>query len=272
MSRPPDVAGGYRTSGIGDRPEKAAAHFTYVLRLGDDNLVLAQRYGEWISNAPELEEDIALGNIGLDHLGQARALLAHAAELEGAGRNEDDLAMFRTEREFTNLLLVERPNGDFADTMARAFCVDAFQVELWDALRRSTDPVLAGISAKALKEARYHLRHSSRWVIRLGDGTDESRERMQRGVNDCWRFTGEMFELDSIDSEAIESGVGVDVSALRPAWEATIRRVLSEATLTPPTDPAQQIGGGRQGRHTEALGHILAELQWMQRSYPGLQW
>jgi ring-1,2-phenylacetyl-CoA epoxidase subunit PaaC len=265
------VAGGSRVSGTGDRPEKTAAHFTYVLRLGDDNLVLAQRYGEWISNAPELEEDIALGNIGLDHLGQARALLSHAAALEGDGRSEDDLAMFRTEREFTNLLLVERPNGDFADTMARALCIDAFQVELWDALQSSNDPTLAGIAAKALKEARYHLRHSSSWVIRLGDGTGESHHRMQRALDDCWRFTGEMFDLDPVDSAVIAFGVGVDVSALRPRWEATIGRVLADATLTIPSDPVQRTGG-RQGRHTEALGHLLAELQWMQRSYPGLEW
>jgi ring-1,2-phenylacetyl-CoA epoxidase subunit PaaC len=265
-----------RRSAISDQPDAFGdqidnAHVAYVVRLGDDNLVLAQRYGEWISNAPELEEDIALGNIGLDHLGQARALLSHAAALEGGGRSEDDLAMFRTEREFTNLLLVERPNGDFADTMARALCIDAFQVELWDALQTSTDPTLAGIAAKALKEARYHLRHSSSWVIRLGDGTDESHHRMRRALDDCWRYTGEMFDLDPVDSAMIASGVGVDVSALRQPWEATIGQVLAEATLTIPSDPVQRTGG-RQGLHTEALGHLLAELQWMQRSYPGLEW
>ncbi len=246
-------------------------HFIYVLRFGEDNLVLAQRYGEWISHAPELEEDIALGNIGLDHLGQARALLTHAASLEGAGRTEDDLAMFRSEREFTNLLLVERPNGDFADTMARALFFDAYQVLLWETLAGSTDPVLAGIAAKALKEARYHLRHSSTWVVRLGDGTEESHRRMQRAVDEHWPFTGEMFLMDEVDAVASRAGIGADLGALRPRWEQTVGEVASRATLTLPADGFQR-SGGRRGRHTEALGHLLAEMQWMQRSYPRLEW
>jgi ring-1,2-phenylacetyl-CoA epoxidase subunit PaaC len=189
-------------------PDVENAHVAWVLRLGDDNLVLAHRLGEWISRAPELEEDIALANIAIDHLGQARALLTHAGALEGQGRSEDDLAMLRTEREFTNLLLVEQPNGDFATTMARQLLLDAYQVPLWEALTASSDEVLAGIAAKALKEARYHLRHSSGWVIRLGDGTDESHDRMQRAVDLMWRFTGEMFVMDDVDRAGGPPGGG----------------------------------------------------------------
>lgn len=247
------------------------AHFAYVTRLGDDNLVLAQRLGEWISHGPELEEDIALANVAIDLLGQARALLRHAGAVEGAGRSEDDLAMLRTEREFTNLLIVEQPNGDFAQTMARQLFVDAFHLGLWDALQSSTDETLAGIAAKAVKEARYHLRHSSSWVVRLGDGTEESHDRMQRGIDAMWRFTGEMFLADDLDSAVVAAGIGIDPASLRGQWEGRIRAVLAEATLPVPEDPYQRTGG-RSGFHTEHLGHLLGELQWMQRTYPGLEW
>ncbi len=246
-------------------------HVAYVLRHADDNLVLAQRLGEWISNAPELEEDIALANTAIDHLGQARALLTHTAALEGKGRDEDDLAMNRTEREFTNLLVVEQPNGDFGQTMARQLFFDAYQLSLWDALQRSTDDTLAGIAAKALKEARYHFRHSSTWVVRLGDGTDESHERMQAGVDAMWRFTGEMVATDAVDAAMVERGIGVDPSSLRDVWDERIAAVLAEATLERPDDPYQRMGG-RSGFHTEHLGHLLGEMQWMQRTYPGLEW
>jgi ring-1,2-phenylacetyl-CoA epoxidase subunit PaaC len=245
--------------------------FTYVLRLGDDNLVTAQRLGEWISTAPELEEDIALANTAIDHLGQARALYGHAAALEDRGRTEDDLAMRRTERDFVNLLLVEQPNGDFAHTMARQFFLDAYQVDLWQALTNSTDTVLAGIAAKALKEAPYHLRHSSGWVVRLGDGTDESHRRMQAGVDTIWRFTGEMFIGDEVDAAMVDAGVGVPPNSLEGPWSARVAAVLSDAQLTIPDDPYQRRGG-RSGFHTEHLGHLLSELQWMQRTYPGLEW
>ncbi len=252
-------------------PVAVDVHATYVLRHADDNLILAQRLGEWISRAPDLEEDIALGNLGLDHLGQARALLTHAGLLQQPHRTEDELAFQRTEREFTNLLLVEQPNGDFAQTMARQLFFDAYQVELWRALTASGDDILAGIAAKAEKEARYHLRHSSTWVIRLGDGTAESHKRMAGAVERLWRFTSEAFEADQLDQAATESGIGVDPAGLRAGWEGRIEAVLAEATLSPPADDFQR-SGGRSGLHTEHLGHLLAEMQWMQRSYPGLEW
>jgi ring-1,2-phenylacetyl-CoA epoxidase subunit PaaC len=255
----------------GAPPPAHEPRVAYLLRIADDNLVLAQRLAEWTSLAPELEEDIALTNVGLDHLGVARALYRHAGEVEGRGRSEDDLAFLRSEREYLNLLLVEQANGDFAHTMARQFMVDAFQVGLWDALASSSDEVLAGIAAKALKEARYHLRHSSTWVIRLGDGTDESHRRMQRAIDGLWRFTGELFTGDEVEAALTPTGVAVDPASLRPGWDERVDAVLEEATLSRPDDPYQRMGG-RTGFHTEHLGHLLGELQWMQRSFPGLSW
>ena len=230
---------------------------TFLLAHADDNMVLAQRLGEWISKAPELEEDIALGNIALDHLGVARALYTHAGEVEGLGRTEDDLAMRRSERDFMSALLVEQPNGDFAHTMVRALFFDAYQVELWADLADSDDPTLAGIAARALKEAWYHLRHSSAWVVRLGDGTGESHRRAQDAVDALWRYTAELFEGDA--------------DSYRSGWQKRIVEVLDEADLIIPDDPYQR-SGGRRGFHSEHLGHLLAEMQWMQRSYPGLEW
>jgi ring-1,2-phenylacetyl-CoA epoxidase subunit PaaC len=234
----------------------SASSFTALLAHADDNLVLAQRLGEWISTAPELEEDIALGNIALDHLGVARALYTRAGEVEGRGRSEDDLAMSRSEREFTNALLVEQPNGDFAHTMVRALFFDAYQVELWADLIDCDDPTLAGIAARAFKEARYHLRHSSSWVVRLGDGTEESHRRAQQAVDALWRYTAELFEEEP---------------GYRVGWQRQIAEVLDDAGLAIPDDPYQR-SGGRRGFHSEHLGHLLAEMQWMQRSYPGLEW
>lgn len=228
-----------------------------LLRHADDNLVLAQRLGEWISRAPELEEDIALGNIALDHLGVARALYTLAGVVEGQGRDEDDLAMFRSEREYLNLLIVEQPNGDFAHTMVRQFLFDGYQLQLWADLSGSDDPELAGIASRALKEASYHFRHSSGWVIRLGDGTEESSRRTQRAVDSLWQYTDEMFQGDA--------------DGYRLAWERIVMSVLAEASLTIPEDLYQRAGG-RLGLHSEHLGFLLAEMQWMQRSYPGLTW
>jgi ring-1,2-phenylacetyl-CoA epoxidase subunit PaaC len=228
-----------------------------LVALADDSMVLAQRLGEWISHAPELEEDIAIGNIALDHLGVARALYTHAGDLEGEGRTEDDFAMRRPERQFRNLLMVELPNGDFAHTMVRGLFFDAYQLRLWTDLAGSIDPTLAGIASRALKEARYHRRHSAAWVIRLGDGTEESHHRAQAAVDSLWSYTGEMFEGEAV--------------AYRDAWLAMTGAVLDEATLHIPDDPFQRTGG-RRGIHTEHLGHLLAEMQWLQRSYPGLAW
>ncbi len=234
-----------------------SSQLTLLLGHADDNLVLAQRLGEWISNAPELEEDIAIGNFALDHLGVARALYTHVAALEGGGSDEDDFAMRRSEREFLNLLLVEQPNGDFAHTMVRSLFFDAYQVGLWDEMTGSADPTVAGIAARAAKEARYHLRHSSTWVVRLGDGTAESHHRCQTAVDALWRYTDEIFDGDT--------------SHLRAAWQVQVGDVLADATLAPPDDPYQRRGG-RDGLHSEHLGRLIAEMQWMQRSYPGLQW
>lgn len=246
-------------------------HVAYLLGLGDDNLILAQRLGEWISRGPDLEEDIALGNIGLDHLGVARNLLAHAAEVEDEGRDEDRLAMGRHEREFYNLILCEQPNGDFAHTMARQLLIDAWQVPLWGALSQSGDTQLAGIAQKAVKEARYHLRHSSAWIVRLGDGTTESHRRTQSALDRLWSYTGEMFLADSVEETMVAAGIAVEPASLRPAWDAALDTVLAEATLIRPDDEYVRAGG-RQGFHGEHLGHMLGEMQWMQRTYPGMTW
>lgn len=228
-----------------------------IVAHADDNMVLAQRLGEWISNAPELELDIALGNIGLDHLGVARALYTRAGEMEG--RTEDDYAMFRDERQFTNLLLVEQPNGDFASTIVRQFLFDAYQLQLWaDLAESSDDEVVAGVAAKALKEANYHFRFSSGWLVRLGDGTEESHTRAQNALDSLWQFTDEMFETP-------------ETAGYRPAWDALVARTVDEATLILPTDPYQR-SGGRQGLHTEHLGLLLAEMQSLARSHPGVTW
>lgn len=248
-----------------------AVLFRYVLYHADDNLVLAQRMAGWISRAHDLEEDIALANIALDLLGRARMLLDYAAKLENQGRTEDDLAMFRSEREFTNLLLVEQPNGDFAHTMVRQFFFDAYQIGLWEGLAKSGDATLAAIAGKALKETRYHLRHSSGWLVRLGAGTEESHLRTQQAVRELWRFVPEMFESDGTCDKLIPAGIAVSPSQLQPAWDRLVRNTFSAAGLQIPDDRFSRTGG-RSGFHTEHLGYLLAELQWMQRSYPGLQW
>jgi len=248
-----------------------SALFRYVLYHADDNLVLAQRMPGWISRAHDLEEDIALANIALDLLGRARMLLEYAGRLEGKGRTEDDLAMFRSEREYTNLLMVEQPNGDFAHTMVRQFLFDAYQIELWKGLAVSGDANLAGIAGKALKETRYHLRHSSGWLVRLGKGTEESHRRTQRAVDELWRFVPEMFESDETCDKLAQAGKAVSPSQLHPAWNRCVRETFSSAGLQVPGDRFSR-SGGRSGFHTEHLGYLLAEMQWMQRSYPGMRW
>ena len=242
----------------------------YALRLGDNGLVLSQRLGAWCGHAPELEIDLALANIGLDLLGQARNFLACAAEREGQG-DEDTLAFGRDERQFHNLLLAEQPNGNFADTIARQYLMDAWNVALYERLIHSSDSQLAAIAAKAIKEARYHLRFSRGWLVRLGDGTEISSQKMQQAIDNLWRFTAELFEADDVELELIESGVAVDPRTLRQPWENEVFAGLREANLRVPDETAYRTGGKR-GLHTEHLGPMLAEMQYLQRAYPGQQW
>jgi ring-1,2-phenylacetyl-CoA epoxidase subunit PaaC len=245
--------------------------FEYVLRLGDTCLILSQRLGEWCGHGPILEEDIALTNFALDLLGHARFWLSYAAELEGAGRDEDQLAFLRDSGEFRNLLLVEQENGDFAETIARQFYFDTWYLAMLDKLRSSTDTRIRAIAEKAAKEVRYHLQRSTDWVIRLGDGTAESKRHMQGAIDLLWMYTGEMFAMDAIDQKMLDCGVGVDLSAMRDRWMEDVGKVLDQATLIMPTGTWMQRGG-KQGIHTERLGYILSEMQTMQRNYPGLQW
>jgi ring-1,2-phenylacetyl-CoA epoxidase subunit PaaC len=244
---------------------------TFVLRRADDALVLGHRLSEWCGHAPMLEEDIALANIGLDLIGQARSLYDYAASLAGRDLTEDHFAYLRDAGQYRNCLLVEQPNGDFAVTIARQFLFSAFIDPYWRALAGSTDATLAAIAAKAEKESAYHLRHSAEWLIRLGDGTQESHERAQNALDELWMFTGELFEVDAAERALIEAGIAVDPARLRETWDATVDAVLNEATLERPTSSWMQTGG-RAGRHSEHLGYILAELQYLQRTYPGATW
>lgn len=252
-------------------PRAPAPVVQYALRLGDDALILSHRLGEWIASAPELEEDVALANIALDLLGQARALLTYAGELEGRGRDEDALAFLRDERQFVNVQLVERPNGDFAVTMARQLAFSSYQYELYSRLVDSADATLAGVAGKAVKEVAYHRDHATRWVVRLGDGTEESHRRMQAGLEEIWPYVDEMFATDAVTDALSADGIAVDPAALRQPWAGYVEPVLAEATLTPP-EPAYRAGGGRRGIHTESMGYLLAEMQHLHRSHPGASW
>lgn len=243
----------------------------YVLQLGDNALILAQRLGEWCGHGPVLEQDIAMTNIALDLLGQARMLLSYAGELEGRGRTEDDLAFFRDAHEFRNVLLVEQPNGDWAHTIARQFFFDTYNYFHCQALLQSRDERLAAIAEKAIKEITYHLRYSSEWMIRLGDGTELSRQKMQDAVDDLWMYTGELTTPNDTERQAAASGTGVDLLRIKPLWEERVAEVLREATLHTPENSWMQ-SGGKDGRHTEQLGYILAEMQFVQRTYPGQEW
>jgi ring-1,2-phenylacetyl-CoA epoxidase subunit PaaC len=245
--------------------------FEYVLRLGDDSLILGHRLSEWCGHGPILEEDIAMTNISLDLVGQATSLLGYAGELEGKGRDADALAFLRFDRDYKNVLLVEQPNGDFGMTMLRQFFFDAYRKPLFEKLQNSTDKHLAAIAEKSLKETKYHLKHSSEWVIRLGDGTEESNARIQDSLNTLWRYTNELFFTDEVDAELVEKGIVPSLQEIQNEWNATVTTVLTEATLTIPTNNWKQEGG-RKGLHSEHLGYILAELQYMQRAYPNMQW
>ncbi len=245
--------------------------FEYLLRLGDTTCILSHRLSEWCGHAPAIEEDVALINIALDLIGQTRMYLDYAGRIEGTGRDEDALAYLRDAMDYRNLLLVEQPNGDFAHTIMRQFLFDAQHLPLLEALTGSSDRGLAEIAAKAVREVRYHLRHSSQWVIRLGDGTEESHERITGALDHLWRYTGEMFADDDLARRLADRGVAPLPSSLREAWEANITPVLEEATLSRPADGWMQTGG-REGRHTEHLGYILAEMQFLPRAYPDARW
>jgi ring-1,2-phenylacetyl-CoA epoxidase subunit PaaC len=243
----------------------------YALRRADDALILGHRLSEWCGRGPMLEEDMALANIGLDLIGQARSLFQYAAEIRADGTDEDKLAYLRDAPAYRNLLLAELPNGDFARTIVRVFLYAAFADPFWQGTMRSLDERLAAIAAKSEKESAYHLRHSAEWVIRLGDGTEESHRRAQDALDDLWPYTGEMFEADASDRELIEGGIAVDPESLRETWAKTVSDVLAEATLKHP-QPGWMQSGGRVGRHSEHLGHLLAEMQFLQRAYPGATW
>ena len=243
----------------------------YTLRRADDALILGHRLSEWCGHAPAMEEDMALANMGLDLLGQARELYQYAAKVEANGNDEDKFAYLRDVRQYRNLLLVEQPNGDFARTMVRQFFYAAFADLYWRAMMRSSDATLAAIAAKSEKESAYHIRHSSEWIVRLGDGTEESHRRAQNAIDDLWAFTGEMFAVDDSERSLIERGIAIDPAPLHASWLKTMTAVVNEATLAlPKGDWMQQ--GGRDGRHSEHLGHLLSELQSIQRSFPGATW
>jgi len=247
------------------------ALFEYVLRIADDSLILGQRLGEWCGHGPILEEDIAMTNIALDLIGQSISLYDFAAELEGTGKNHDQLAYLRYENEYKNILLVEQPNGDFAMTILRQFFFDAFRLPFYEALMQSPVAQLAAVAAKSVKETRYHLKHTSEWVIRMGDGTDESHQRAQAAIDHLWRYTNELFYENEVDQTLQAEGKVPALSAIRTQWLSTVTNVLSEATLQTPTND-WKFDGGREGRHSEHMGYILSDLQYMQRAYPNMEW
>jgi ring-1,2-phenylacetyl-CoA epoxidase subunit PaaC len=258
-------------SAASERVDADPALFRYVLRLGDLSLVLGQRLGEWVGHAPALEEDLGLANVALDMIGQARLLLTYAGEIEGRGRGEDELAFMREHRDYMNVILVEQPNGDFAQTIVRQVLIDAFQLELFERMTSSTDQRLAAIAAKSVKETRYHLRYSGGWLVRLGDGTDESHSRTEAALRRLWPYTVELFAEDELDRVMSDNGIAPRLSEVKSAWSARIDELLSEATLVRPQDRAH-AWHGKRGQHSEHLGYLLAEMQHMQRTYPGARW
>ena len=249
----------------------SSSTINYTLHLADNALILSQRNSEWCGHGPVLEQDIAITNISLDLLGQARNFYQYAATLIGNGTTEDSLAYLRKEREFKNCLLVEQPNGDWAQTLLRQYLFSQYQYLLYQQLLENSDRELAAIVDKSIREVAYHLRWSSEWIIRLGDGTEESKSRMQKAVQELWRYSGELFEMADYEKELLKENISVDLEKLREPWKEKISMVFSEATLDVPQNVFMQKGG-KQGLHTEHLGYILTELQYMQRSYPGAEW
>ena len=250
-------------------PEQALT--AYIVRLGDNALILGQRLLELVAAYPELEEELANANFALDYIGQARLFYSYAAEREGAGQSEDDFAYLRPESEFQNLLLVELPNGHFGSVIVRQVLFDSYYLALLQALTHCSDARLAAIAARGEKEIRYHLRHNAQWLVRLGDGTDESHEKVQRAVDELWRYTGEMFVADALDDSVQASFAGPDLEAIAAGWQRSVAALLSEATLTEPS-PSAMASGGKRGVHTEHFGYLIAEMQSVPRTYPGASW
>lgn len=247
------------------------AKFEYLLRLGDSSLIIGHRLSEWCGHGPILEEDIALTNMALDFVGNATALLTYAAQIEAKGRTEDDLAYLRDEREYRNLLLTEQPNGDFATTITRQFFFDAYLFFLYEALKLSKDEMIAALAVKAHKEITYHLQHTTEWMYRLGDGTTESHQRVQNAVNNLWAFTAEFFDMDEVDAILIKEGIVTDLNKIKTQWEQRVNEVLAKATLEKPSTTFKQKGS-REGKHSEHLGFLLAEMQYVYRAYPQVKW
>ena len=243
----------------------------YTLQIADNALILGHRVSEWCGHGPVLEQDIALTNIALDLIGQARSLYQYAAQIEGKGRTEDDLAYLRTETQYKNVLLVEQANGNFGTTIVRQFLFDAYHFAFYKELIKSKDDTLAAIAEKSLKEVSYHLRFSSEWMIRLGDGTEESHQKMQEAIDDLWMYTGELFTMSEADTSVLKEGIGVDLSTVKSFWTEKVLEILKIATLQQPESGWMQ-SGGKQGKHSEQLGFILTEMQYLQRTYPGQQW
>ena len=253
-------------------PSSQALTQAYVRRLGDNVVILSQRLSEWVGKAPALEEDIALANVGLDLIGQARLWFSYAAELAQDGSTEDSIAFLRDAHQYHNLLLVEQPNGSYGDTLARQLLFDAWHYLVLQDLTRSKDSRLAEIAVKSLKEVTYHLRRSSDIVVRLGDGTDESKQRIQTAIDRLWMYTGELFTRDELDEKTFELGIAPVSPELSKRWHDLLHDIFEEATLTMPSDECWMQKGGKSGRHSEHLGYLLAEMQFLQRAYPGAQW
>lgn len=252
-------------------PQLMSSLAEYCIRIGDTSLILGQRLAELCGHGPILEEDIAMTNISLDLIGQTRGFYSYACTLENKGRTEDDLAFLRDDRDFRNFLLSEQPNGDFAQTMLRQLLISAYQCHLFEALQSSKDETLCALAVKSLKEVRYHHRHSAEWIIRFGQGTEESRSRIMNAVEELWPYVEELFDSDETEKSLASAGLGVDSATLRESWHATIREAFDEAGLSVP-EKYNSIRGSRSGKHSEHLGHLLAEMQVLHRSHPGAEW